>query len=214
MNVLESVQDDWRYVVGLFRSAIVRKPRRGESLRRYTFGDEEVVLGNQCYRAFHINLLVRLSLFGDNFDGLKKWEIVKTTKRVAVIHIASYNRMCQVFGIAGMSAVKFPKGNLMYTCAGKVSLYSKRSSRTMIGYVIGETKVKLTVRCSNEQDIVMKKPRLENGVYVFDGCSNKEKDVFIVEYWPIRFKVSVSGATSFMMNRLVLDKDCNIVSNC
>ena len=33
--------------MGLFRSAIVRKPRSEESERKYQFGDEEVVLGNQ-----------------------------------------------------------------------------------------------------------------------------------------------------------------------
>ena len=70
-NVINSMNHDWRYIVGLFRSAIVRKPRSGESERRYQFGDEEVVLGNQIYREFHLNYLVQLTLFGDEFDGLK-----------------------------------------------------------------------------------------------------------------------------------------------
>ena len=83
----------------------------------------------------------------------------------------------------------------------------------MVGYVIGETKVKLTVCCSYEHDITLRKPRLEDGVYVYNDCTNYEKDVYIVQYWPIRFKVSISGATSFTMNRLVLDHEFNIVCN-
>ena len=98
--------------MGLFQNAVIRKPRSGESDRRYKFGDEEVVLGNQVYRAFHLNFLIRLSLFGDdNFDGLKHWEIVKKTKRVAVVHIALYTRMCKTFKIACLFAVSFLKEN-------------------------------------------------------------------------------------------------------
>ena len=212
-NVVESVQHDWCYVGSLFRSAIMRKPKGGESERMYKFGDEEVVLGNQSYRALHLNFLVRLSLFGDNFDGLKYWEIVKRTKHVVVVHIASYARMCQIFGIADLSAVKFTKGSLLYTCAGKVSLFSKSRNRIMVGYVICETKMKFTVHCSCEDDITLRKPRFKDGVYIFDDCTDYEKDVYIAQYWPIRFKVSVSGATSFTMNRLVLDNEFNIVCN-
>ena len=76
-TVIDSLQHDWRYIVDLFRFAIVRKPRSGESERRYQFVDEEDVLGNQIYRAFHINYLVRLTLFGDKLDRLKQWEIMK-----------------------------------------------------------------------------------------------------------------------------------------
>ena len=54
-NVMESVKHDWCYVVSLFWSAIMRKPRGGESERKYKFGDEEIVLANQCYRALHLN---------------------------------------------------------------------------------------------------------------------------------------------------------------
>ena len=80
----------------------------------------------------------------------------------------------------------------------------------MVGYVIGETKVKLTVRCSYEHNITLMKARFEDGVYVYNNCTNYENDVYIVQYWPIRFKISVSGATSFAMNILLLDKEFNI----
>ena len=213
-NVIDSVKHDWNYIVGLFRSAILRKPRSGESERRYKFGDEEVVLGNQVYRAFHLNFLVRLVLLGDDFDGLKEWEIVKKTKRVVVIHIASYTRMCKLFQIAGLSAVSFLKDSFTYTCAGKVSLLSKSSNLTMIGYVMRETKSSFTVRCGRAKEIVVRKPRLENGIYMYDNCCDYSKDVYIQQYWPIRFKVSISGATSFTVNRLVMNKELNIVTNC
>ena len=76
-NVIDSLKHDWRYIVALSWSVIVRKPRSEESERRCQFGDEEVVLGNKIYRALHLNYLVQLTLFGDEFDGLKQWEILK-----------------------------------------------------------------------------------------------------------------------------------------
>lgn len=186
----------------------------GESERKYKFRDEEVVFGNQIYRAFHLNFLVRLSLFGDDdFGGLKDWEIVKKTKRVTVIHIASYTRMCKLFTIAGLSAVLFPKETILNTCAGKDSLMSKRSNLAMIGQVVRETKFTLAVYLGYKNDIVMRKPRFENTEYIYDKCTSHQKDICIQEYWPIRFKVSISGATRFITNRLVLDGELNIVSN-
>ena len=200
-NVIDSVRHDWCYIVGLFRNAVTRKPKSGESERRYKFGDEDVVLGNQVYRSFHLNFLIRLSLFGDDDLGrLKNWEIIKRTKRVAVVHIASYTRMCSIFKIAGLSAVSFPKENCLYTCSGKVSLLVKRSNLTMVGYVMRETKWALTVHCGCENDIVIRKPRYENGAYRYEHCTNHQKDIYIQEYWPIRLKISISGATSFTMN--------------
>eukprot|EP00560_Eucampia_antarctica_P006648 CAMPEP_0197829742 /NCGR_PEP_ID=MMETSP1437-20131217/6291_1 /TAXON_ID=49252 ORGANISM="Eucampia antarctica, Strain CCMP1452" /NCGR_SAMPLE_ID=MMETSP1437 /ASSEMBLY_ACC=CAM_ASM_001096 /LENGTH=47 /DNA_ID= /DNA_START= /DNA_END= /DNA_ORIENTATION= len=46
----------------------------------------------------------------------------------------------------------------------------------MIGYVIRETKVKFTVRFSGGQDIVMRKPRFEDGGYICDDSTNNEMD--------------------------------------
>ena len=97
VNGMESATHNWCYSVSLFRPSIMRKPKGGESEQKYMFGDEEVVLRNQSYQAYHLNYLVRLSLFGDTFDGLKGWEIVKRTKHVVEVHTSSYIRMCQIF---------------------------------------------------------------------------------------------------------------------
>ena len=212
LNVIDSLTHDWSYIVALFRSAIVRKSRSGESERRYQFGDEEVVLGNQIYRSFHLNYLVRLSLFGDDFAGLKDWEIIKKTRRVTVVHIASFTRVCKIFEIAGLSAVLFPKGSILYSCAGKVSLVSKGSNLAMVGYIIRETKVTFTVRCGYAKDIIMRKPRFENGRYVYDACSDFSNELSITQYWTIRFKISISGATSSTVNRLVLNDELKVVN--
>ena len=123
--------------------------------------------------------------------------------------------MCKIFEIAGLSAVLFPKESLSYSCAGKVSFVSKESNLAMIGYIVSDTKLSFTVRCGYAKDIVMRKPRFENGAYVCDDCSDHHNKLFITQYWPIRFKISISGATSLTVNRLVLNDKLNILhTNC
>ena len=136
-------------------------------------------------------------------------------KRVTVVHIASFTRMCKIFEIASLSAVFFPKELLSYLCAGKVSLISKGSNLVKVGYIIRDTKMTFTVRCADEKDVVMRKPRIENGEYIYKDSSDYHNEFFITEYWPIHFKLSVGGAISVTLNRFVLNKDNNVVhSNC
>ena len=106
----------------------------------------------------------------------------KKTKRVTVVHIASFTRMCKLFEIAGLSAVYFPKELLSYSCAGKVSLMSKRNNLAKVGYVIRDTKTTFTVRRAAEKDIVMRKPRFENGEYVYKDCLDYCNELFITQY--------------------------------
>ena len=140
---------------------------------------------------------------------------MKKTKRVTVVHIASFTRMCKIFEIAGLSAVFFPKELLSYSCAGKVSLMSKGSNLVKVGYIIRDTKLSFTVRCAAAKDIVMRKPRFENGEYIYKDCSDRRNELFITQYWPICLKLSIGGTISFTLNRLVLNEDNNVVhSNC
>ena len=108
-------------------------------------------------------------------------------------------RMCKISEIAGLSAVLFSKESLSYSCTGKVSLVSKEIDPAMIGYIIRDTKLSFIVYCA----------------YVYDDCSDHYHKLFITQYWTIRFKISISGATSFTVNRLVLNDKLNILhTNC
>ena len=64
----------------------------------------------------------------------------------------------------------------------------------IVGYIMRETNLLWTIRLSDWRGIVVKRPRFENGAYVFDCCtSNDVQNITIKEYWLIWLKLSISG---------------------
>ena len=64
----------------------------------------------------YLNLLIRLSLFGgEGFNRLLEYEVVKRTKKVTMAHIASNQRIYDLFNLTELSAVKFIQGDKTYT---------------------------------------------------------------------------------------------------
>ena len=72
-------------------------------------------------------------------------------------------------------------------------------------------KLSFTVCCGYTKDMVMRKPWFENGAYVYDNCSDCHNELFITQYSPIRFKISISGETTFTVNSLVLNDKLNML---
>ena len=78
-----------------------------------------------------MTLLLHLSIFGIEYANLKGNEIVETTKRGVVVHIATRERMVEIFTFNLICACNCEHKLINYTCGGKVSI--KKMSGNLLG---------------------------------------------------------------------------------
>ena len=147
-NLLHSLTKDWQAIVSQFRSAIMRKPKNGNSLRSYKFRKEIIILHSQLYRKFHLNYLLETTIFGSpSFSSLFPHEIVHRTVGECIIHITSLRSLNQLLTLGELSAcihvTKTPGIN--YGCCDRVELMNRRKQK-IVGYVLDETNATLRVK--------------------------------------------------------------------
>lgn len=210
-NILHSISKDWQAIVSHFRSAIMRKPKNGNSLMSYKFGKERTILYSQLYRKFHINYLLETTIFGSpSFSYLFPYEIVHRTVGECIIHIASLRRLNELLTLGGLSAcihVKSPGMN--YGCCGRVELMNRRQQK-IVGYVLDETNTNLRVKVdgTNQHNYIeIARPVYDtmNGMYIVDQANfddDNDNQLLLSQYWPCRFKINKSGSCSIILSRL------------
>ena len=130
-NMLHSLTKDWQVVVSYFRSATMRKPKNGNSLKTHKFGRERVILYSQPFRKFHLNYLLETTLFGSpSFSSLHPCEIAHRTADEVIIHIASFRRLNQLLTFGGLSAFSFvTESGVNYGCCVRVKLLNIRGQK-------------------------------------------------------------------------------------
>ena len=96
---------------------------------------------------------MRIAIFGKYYERLKKNEIIYQTSLVTVIHIASLERMKNLFCLGGLSSVLFCDKELTmkYSTCGKV--YLEIDGREMNGHVIKSNKRNFTVQLEKYETI-------------------------------------------------------------
>ena len=202
--IFDSLADDWGMVCKIMRSAMYRKARVVDSQTTFCFGKESVVMQNQVYRKFHLNRLLNAVLFGCKYEKLHpKFEVIYSKKKEALVHFASRRRMVEIFSVNGLGACMQKRNGVLYTCVTKICLIDY-VGRIMMGYVIDEDDIDLIVMLEDDTFITIARPTFDinRGSYIFDSIRDGEYS--IRQYWPIRFKMHVSGSTCFTLNRVVM----------
>ena len=210
-NLLHSLTKDWQAMVSHFRSAVMRKPKNGNSLMSYKFGKERIVLYSQPYRKFHLNHLLETTLFGSpSFSSLFPYEIVHRTVGECIIHIASLRRLDQLLTLGGLSAcIHMKKPGLNYGCCGRVELMNRRKQK-IVGYVLDETNATLRVKVdgTNQHNYIeIARPVYDtiNGMYIVDEANfddDIDNQLLLSKFWPCRFKINKGGSCSIILSRL------------
>ena len=82
-------------------------------------------------------------LFGNNFNKVEQYEI-KRTPRTVLFHIASMQRVKQIFNITNLCGVEVYNHNnsnniIKYSCCGKVIITNLDSDTEIGGYILEET---------------------------------------------------------------------------
>ena len=216
-HILESMTIDWAATTKRFRSCLLHGNKRGISLREYAFGNERVILQSQAYLRFHLNYLLKQSLFGVDCSKLTRRELVWKSKKQELVHIASMRRMNELMELKNLTATCYTRENIKYTCCGKVNI-EYEDGKNMIGYVIDENDRFFTIQMENNE--------IKRGARIlYDGNAGKykyttritttttmnEDFVHITQFWPIRILLSSSGTTTCTINRLKLDNNDDIV---
>eukprot|EP00978_Attheya_sp_CCMP212_P014420 scaffold36716_cov41-Attheya_sp.AAC.4 len=210
-DVLDAMTLDWARVVSLFRNSITRRPKVLTSTIEVLFGKEKVKIGSQSYRKFELNNLIKLSLFGKNWSKLRHYETVFKSKRSALIHIASENRMTNIFTLWGLCGSAFEVSGLVHTCCGKVSI--KMDGQHCVGYIVDENESGnvWTIKLATNEIIELEKPQYNEKMGAYIYSINERRSARVIEqYWPIRILLQNSGRGKYTLNRVTYDNNNRI----
>ena len=106
-------------------SSIKNESCRNMSQKEYAMGGKaKILVGTQSFRRCAMNSLIHLCLFGDKYEKLMKTEVIYRTKKMCIVHIASLQRIKQLFILSGLCDVEFSIRGIRHSCGGKVNLVS------------------------------------------------------------------------------------------
>ena len=215
-NILAALSTDWAMFVSVMRSCVMRNRKNGNSQKEYTFGLERIKLNSQIYRSFHMNDLMKITIFGSypNFSFLHPHEIVHRTKNEVLFNFSSYKRMNELFSFGGISGCSHTKDGRVFICCAKVSL-SNITGKVINGYVFDETNETLKIWIEGkgrDEMIVIDRPEFCQELGMYELGTDNEDGWSIIQYWPVRFKLrKKSGQISFTINRSYYDVNDNII---
>ena len=184
--VLESLTGEWYRICKVFGGVMKRQNKvlnvdlDGTSK---CFGKERAMVRNEVVRTILASLMV-VDIFGVDGSCFRGDEIVEKTLNIIVAHIASLNRMIDIFIMNSLCACKCEWKRMSYSYGSKVSL--ERNGRESLGYAMEKEgdNWSVTVRAEKERIRVTKVTYDRFTVkYVFPcdpSCEYKVK-----QYWPI-----------------------------
>jgi hypothetical protein len=158
--------------------------------------------------------IIHLCLFGKGYLKLKVNEIVLSKKRSAIIHIASLERMKEIFNLKGLCGTEYVIDGILYTCAGKVNLVN--SGKNITGFIVKERRDKWTIRLSNDKMITIGRVEYnDDDGYIYDE-NIRCNDYRITHYWPIcmKFRMGCQSNWQFLLNHVALKKNKLVQQIC
>ena len=161
-HVKESLTIEWNEICRQMKNSLVCRHLKNRELV-YMFMKDRVPIMKQVYQKLFLTHMMKLTLFGNDFQLLTNVEIINKTKNAVYFHIASKQQMEDLFTVAEKSAVIHyikNKGRTpsytCYSCCGKVSTIFK--GKRMLGYILAETKDTFLVRLANNKFECIKRP--------------------------------------------------------
>ena len=161
----------------------------------------------------YLSYIVRIAIFGKYYERLKKNEIIYQTSLVTVIHIASLERMKNLFCLGGLSSVLFrdKERTMEHSTCGKLHL--EINGQEMNGYVIKSNQRNLTVQLENNERIETRCPKWDNESLEYK-YSTSATNYRITSYEPNMFSISSStGQFKYLINQFTTDNDNDIVTH-
>eukprot|EP00978_Attheya_sp_CCMP212_P008128 scaffold18931_cov62-Attheya_sp.AAC.4 len=187
-EVLNAMTLDWARMVSLFRSCVTRRQKQTQSSVSVFFGKEK------------------------DLGKLHLDEVVLQSKKKCLIHIASEQRMRNLFIQEGLCASSFMIKGFRHTCSSKVNMM--KDGKNCIRYIVDESangnvwRVQLVTNkmCS------LTKPPFESKERKYQYSDpNEVQGRVITEYWPIRILLLNSGHGRLSLNRVTFDNADKIV---
>lgn len=218
-DVIKSMTLDWEEFTRQFTDSIRRNPKKGDSERRFKFGNKTVTLHNMTYKNTYLSFLLKLCLFGRDLSNFTENEMVFRKKKTTVVHIASKQRMCELFTLNKLCCVTKDVDNAegtdvgsTYFCCGKVCIM--RDGKELVGYILSESRLFWKVKLETNDMVLIRKVNFvtgkNTGSYFYE-TDDKRNRMRVTEYNPIRIKIYESGKITMILNRCLVDSDGNLI---
>jgi len=226
--ILNSINYSFKDFVSYMRP-LIRDDRRNGNPRtqmkaNYSrkFGNEKVLMGKQIFCSFFLNHLLFLTFFGDwHNPSFLKFELIESTKSTKLIHIGAATRLREMVCVNRLSAFYFEGWNASqeytqsYFIAGKAVLMNGVTHGEVVGYVIEESNEKLKIKIDSSiiEIVELSRPiyNCKEGNFLY---TNLPTDLYKwIEYNPIRMKIYRRGWVQFSINRILINKDDDIIIN-
>ena len=135
------------------KKSVTKPPSANQAEQHVRIGKKSEQISNKSFHSMYLSYLVRIAIFGKYFERLKKNEIIYQTSLVTVIHIASLERMKQLFCLCGLSSVLFQNETKTCKYSTCAKLHVEIDGQEMNGYAIQGNQRDLTVQLENNQII-------------------------------------------------------------
>ena len=189
---LWSLTEELLTVRRLFRSAVMRRPKRGVKTLCRSFGIECVELFTQLFGVFPFSLLLWSIVFGKDLKNLQHDEIVYKKKKRTVVHIRSSCRDRELFSVQGLCLIVILEGDVTYSCYPKV-LFRNNTYRYMVNDDLADLSWRVHLESNRVIDI-NSLPCLSDLSYGYGSCASSA--TALSDYWSIR--IMLQGAKMFM----------------
>ena len=177
----------------------------------YKFGPEKVRVGEMVFRKFFINRLMSRVLFGMDFQKFMPHEVMyrdDRNRRTSLFHVASQQRMDELFTVEGWSAVTFEGEVGIKTCAGRVNVVRRVPDGRQFnqeGYIRECLEDSVLVKLADEEEVWLEKPKWdEDNGYVYAEVT---ESLSINYYDPIRIIINVDGSIQMILSRITFQYD-------
>ena len=214
--ILTALNLEYNKFVGAMNRALMRPTHFLDSITRKSFGKEKrIQVKSKIFRSLYLTYLLKVILFGSNFEKVKQRELIYRTKKCVVMYIDSKERMEELFEINKRNAF-FARDKVeeskIYGCAGRVVLkLDYDQGLESKGYIMEEVdgdagKVRVYLE-DNGGDIEINRPSFctESGKWRFVNGDGYE----IIEYDPVRIKVYEGANIHILIHRICFKENTN-----
>ena len=152
------------------------------------------------------------TIFGcTNLSFLRPYEIVYRSSNVTVVHLASFDRIKNLFTWNKVNPFQYTDGSNNYTVTAKLFLIDKRSGTESLGCCTHEDKETLTVLLESGWSTVLPRPFYSNVERSWQLTHND--DYMMEQYHPVRFKITQNGTVNLTINRFLSENSSSNFSN-
>lgn len=187
--ICDMITKEWRRTCKVLRGLVLREPTRIASQRNYMMSvpGEKTKVGTHSYCRAYMSPIMFHCIFGKDLCNLHTTEIIYRKKKCVVVHIASMQRIAEIFTVRGLCGVTLDMSGIKHSCAGKVNVV--RNGMNVSGFVMKERRSRWSLVLANKEEVTLKRVRWDDEqAYIYDESSRNSRSLRITSYSPIRMK--------------------------